>query len=130
MSKKHNKTVSLDKWAPIGLLAIAAATVVPLVSGPAAQDAPWYRYLFGAGAVWILVCRLFSRYNDSDDRLRRLRRIESWSAIFFCAATFFLFWPGATMRDWLAFTLAGAAIQIYTSLAIPARQKKIASGNK
>ena len=130
MNKKNNKARSLDKWAPIGLLAIAAATVVPLLSGPAAQTAVWYRYLFGAGALWLLICRLFSRYNDNDDRLKRLRRIESWSAIFFCAATFFLLWPDAAMRDWLAFTLAGAAIQIYTSLAIPARQKKIASGVK
>ena len=93
MSKKKNKTVTLEKWAPLGLLAIAAATVVPLLAGPTGNPGDWYRYLFGAGALWLLICRLFSRYSGSDDRLRRLTRIESWSAIFFCAAAFFLFWP-------------------------------------
>ena len=32
------------------------------------------------------------------------------------------------MRDWVAFTLAGAAIRCYTSIAIPNRQRRIADG--
>lgn len=40
-------------------------------------------------------------------RLRRLYRLETWCAIFFCVATFFMFYEKAGQMDWLAFTLAG-----------------------
>lgn len=109
---------------PVGLLMIALATVEPLILHPFAVGT-WYKYVYGIGAVMLLLCRLFSRNNAKDLRLRRLYRLESWSAIFFCVATFFMFYPSGTMRDWLAFTLAGAAIQIITSLMIPMRLRKL-----
>lgn len=116
--------------ATIGLLLIAIATAEPLILQPEAlqpgSPIVWYRYLYGAGAAVMLLSRLFTRSTDSDLRLRRLQRIESWSAIFFCVATFFLFYPQAKARDWLAFTLAGAAIMIFTSLMIPINRRKIA----
>lgn len=109
----------------IGFLMIAAAMVVPLVKGPY-YACTWFHYLYAAGAVISLVCQLFSPYKGKDVRLKRLYRIQSWSSIFFCVATFFLFWPGAAMRDWVAFTLAGAVIRCFTSIAIPRRQQKLA----
>lgn len=113
----------------LSLLLIAVATVYPLVIQPQAfspgSGIVWYKYLYGGGAVLMLVCRLFIRHADKDLRLRRLYRIENWSAIFFCVATFFMFYPEGKPRDWLAFTLAGAAIQIFTSLMIPLRQRKV-----
>lgn len=109
---------------PIGLLMIAFATLEPLMLHPFAAG-NWYMYVYGAGAVLLLLCRLFTQHSTNDLRLRRLYRLESWSAIFFCVATFFLFYPSGTMRDWLAFTLAGAAIQIITSVMIPLRQRKL-----
>lgn len=71
--------------------------------------------------------RLFTPYQGRDFRLKRLHRIESWIAIIFCVGAFFLFYNnGLQLRDWLAFTLAGAALQIFTSLAIPMREARLA----
>ena len=60
-------------------------------------------------------------------RVRRLSRIESWSAIFFCVAAFFVFYDQTSLRDWLAFTLAGGCIQAYTSIMIP---RALSKGDK
>ena len=110
----------------MALLLVLAATLVPFFM----QDTPWaqtaYPYVYSAGALMLLIIRLFTPFKGNDARLKRLHRIESWSAVFFCVAAFFLFYPGAALRDWLAFTLAGAIIQIFTSLAIPAREAKVA----
>ncbi len=112
----------------IGFLMIAAAMIVPLVQGPYSPD-QWFKYVYAAGAVIMLICSLLTPYKGKDLKLKRLYRIQSWSAIMFCAATFFLFWPDATLRDWIAFTLAGAVIRAYSNFAIVARQRKLASGD-
>lgn len=106
----------------VALIAIVVATLMPILKGgqvPFSQMAPWFRYLYTAGAVILVVCRLFSPYKGSVLRVKRLYRIETWSSIFFCVGAFFLFYNPDTTRDWLAFTLAGGAIQIYTSIMIP-----------
>ena len=103
----------------VGMLLVAAGTVMPLLMqncDPQFNDL--YKYIYGSGAVMLLVGRIFTPYKGSSIRLRRLYRIEGWSAIFFCVATFFMFYQVGS-RDWLAFTLAGGAIQIYTSIMIP-----------
>ncbi len=86
-----------------------------------------YKYIYSVGAVVLLIARLFTGYKGKNDRLRRLYRIEAWSAIFFCVSAFFMFY-GDAARDWLAFTLAGGAIQIYTSIMIPRVASKGDSG--
>lgn len=110
--------------APAGLLLVLLATIAPffLRDYTWAQDS--YPYVYSAGALIVLASRIISPAT-SDLRLRRLYRIEMWIGIIFCVAAFFLFYPGAMLRDWLAFTLAGACLQTYTSIAIPARQAKI-----
>lgn len=110
---------------PVGLLMIMGAMMMPFFMGPG-QPLGWYRWVYAAGALMVLVCRIMCRVRCNDPRLRRLYRIESWSAVFFCVAAAFMFYEPNQMRDWVAFTLAGAVIQIYTSLAIPARKKKVA----
>ncbi len=119
----------LPPLATLGFLMIAVAMVIPLVNGPE-YNGEWYKYLYAVGAVMMFVCSLMTPYRGKDNKLRRLYRIQSWGAIMFCAATFFLFWPGASMRDWIAFTLAGAVIRAYSNFAIVARQRKIAAGDK
>lgn len=52
-------------------------------------------------------------------RLRRLLRLEAWSALIFIVGAVFLFINTDVMRDWVAFTLAGGIIQVYTSIMIP-----------
>lgn len=86
-----------------------------------------YKYVYGGGALMLLIGRIFTTYKGDNLRLKRLYRIEGWSAIFFCVAVFFMFYEDASSRDWIAFTLAGGAIQIYTSIMIP---RTIAKGDK
>lgn len=97
-----------------GLLLIAVATLIPLLNG-AFPRSPLYKIIFTAGALICLAASLFDKVPASLPlRERRWHRIESWSSIFFCTAALFLWWPGSTPRDWLAFTLAGAIIRIIT----------------
>lgn len=105
----------------IGLIAIAAAMVIPLFTGPANTV---YKIIFSIGAGFTLIGRLFTRYDGpSDLRVRRLVRIQTWSALFFCAAAFFM-WYSASPTDWLAFTLAGALIQCYVSITLPRAMRR------
>lgn len=79
-----------------------------------------FRYVYAVGAGLTLLARLFQEAPPAgiNIRIKRLLRLESWSALMFCVAAFFAFYNQAQMRDWLAFTLAGAAIQIYCSIAL------------
>ena len=104
----------------VGMLLIVAGTVLPIWR----LDNNIYKYVYTVGAVMLLVSRLFNPYKGTDIRLKRLVRIESWSAIFFCVAAFFMFYDPTTARDWLAFTLAGGVIQVYTSIMIPRVEAK------
>ena len=106
-----------EAFAPLGLLLIAAATLIPLFTG-GFHNLATLRWLYGAGAAWMLICRLFSPYRGADMRMKRLVRMQSWSALFFVAATFFLFYPGSAPRDWIALTMAGAVVQIIASVLI------------
>ena len=101
----------------IGMLLVAAGTVMPLLMQGTGSDL--YKYVYGGGALMLLIGRIFTTYKGDNLRLKRLYRIEGWSAIFFCVAVFFMFYEDASSRDWIAFTLAGGAIQIYTSIMIP-----------
>jgi len=115
----------------IGLLLIAAGTLIPLLNGHDTlyRNMPdTFKYIYSAGAAVLLIARLFSTYKGKVLRLKRLRRIEIWRALFFCVAAFFLFYETDTTRNWLAFTLAGAAIQAYTSFMIPRTMRKAMNG--
>ena len=109
----------------IGMLLVAAGTVMPLLMQGTGSDL--YKYVYAGGALMLLIGRIFTTYKGDNLRLKRLYRIEGWSAIFFCVAVFFMFYEDASSRDWIAFTLAGGAIQIYTSIMIP---RTIAKGDK
>lgn len=104
----------------IGLLFIVIGTALPLfhVSGIVPG------ILYAAGAATVLIGRLFApKMKDASLRVRRLARLEIWVGIIFCAGAFFIFYSPDRM-DWLAFTLAAAAVQIYVSLAMPRAQAK------
>ena len=105
-----------------GLIIIAIAVALPFFQGP---DSMLYRYVFTVGAGLLVVGRIFTPYQGNVLRVKRLYRIQTWSAVFFCFAAFFMFYNLAS-RDWLAFTLAGAVLQAYASIAIPAAERKAA----
>lgn len=111
--------------ATVGLLTIAIGTLLPILSIKyGSQVAGWWKYVYAAGALCFLVGKLFSPYTGTNPRIKRLYRIESWSAVFFCVAAFFLFLGTDMMRDVWAFTLAGGALLIFTTIAIPRVIKK------
>ena len=111
--------------APMALLVIFLATLVPflLMDNEVAREV--FPYVYSAGAIALLLVRLFTPFKGTDLKLKGWHRIESWTAIIFCVAAFFLFYNPHQLRDWLAFTLAGAVLQAITSIAIPAREKKL-----
>ena len=108
-----------------GLLGVLTGAVLPIFFG---LDSDVYKYIFSAGAAVSLVGRLMSGYHGSNMTLRRLVRIEMWSSVFFCVAAFFMFYSPAG-RDWIAFTLAGGALMLYTSVRI-AREASKEKSNK
>ena len=115
----------------VGLIAVAVGTLLPILNAhsmPYDEMSPLFKYIFGVGAVAVLVARIFSTYKGKVLRLKRLYRIEMWSALFFCVATFFLFYEPDSTRNWIAFTLAGAVIQIYTSFMIPRTERRAYKG--
>ena len=99
----------------IGLLLVAAGIVMPMFG----IQQTVYRWVYAAGALISLAGRFGTQYDGPVLRLRRLTRIEMWASVFFCVSAFFMFYPGAAGNDWLAFTIAGGAILIYTSIMIP-----------
>jgi hypothetical protein len=115
---------NLSAWAVnIGLLLVAAGILLPILS----QD-PFnttFRWVYAVGAALTLIGRLIQpAYIGRNMRVKRLLRLESWSALLFCVAAFFSVYSAPMLRDWLAFTLAGGAVQAYTSIALPMAQRK------
>lgn len=107
-----------------GLLMIVAGVALPFIMMIGGWHSEAYKYIYAAGALMLFVSRVLSPYKGDSLRLKRLVRLESWSAIFFCVAAFFMFYPpGNNLRDVLAFTIAAAAIQCYCSIMINRKVK-------
>ena len=112
----------------VGMLLIAAGILLPMFQG---INGILYKILYCIGAPMLLVGRAFSQYKGKDMRLKRLYRIEVWAALFFCVGAVMMFYPpGNNLRDVLAFTLAGGGVQVFTSLMIPIRQRKLEQEEK
>jgi hypothetical protein len=120
MSEK--KSTGWQGWLiAIGLLLIVVGVLLPIIG----MRDDMFKWVYAAGALIGLVGRLFNKApEDVPMRVKRLLRIEAWSAIFFCVGAFFMFYPGSNTADWLAFTLAGGAVLIYTSIMIPLAMRK------
>lgn len=99
----------------IGLIMIAVSLIPPLDR----YHMSVMRWVYASGALMTLVARIMLPPVADNLRARRLQRINVWSSLFFVVGAVMLFWPGAGGQDWLAFTLAGAAITVYTSIITP-----------
>lgn len=129
MTSKSDKTAGLSArtWSMIvnvGLLLVVVGILLPMFG----VSQLTYRWIYAAGALISLLGRFGTQYGGPELRLRRLTRIEMWASVFFCVAAFFMFYPGAQGSDWLAFTIAGGAILIYTSIMIPRETSKSRRG--
>lgn len=98
----------------LGLLAIMVAAGLPLLR----MATTWFGWLYGAGALMLLCGRLLTPVPQGCGlRLRRLLRMEIWTALVFVAGAVFTFLHTGG-NDWLAFTMAGGVLTIYTSVMI------------
>ncbi len=111
----------------IGLLLIMAAAALPLLRLCTGQ----FGYIYAAGAAMLLVGRFLTLPAKTEAlRIRRLGRMEIWAALVFVAGAVFIFLPQGKGNDWLAFTLAGGVLTLYTSIMIPRERKKAMAKKK
>lgn len=119
----------MKKYAPliliVGLLTLTVGLLLPIMSNNIENMT--FRWVYAAGAALIMLSRFLTPAPPKSwpMRVRRLLRMEVWSSVLFCVAAGFAFYETTQIRDWLAFTLAGAALQIYTSIALTFAQRKI-----
>lgn len=94
----------------------------------------YFQYVYTFGAFLAVVVRILQRMLHRKDkslglRVRRLMNIEFWSALCYLVSAYFLIaYPYRS--DWLAFLMAGAVLQIYTSFMIPYQMKKDLAARK
>lgn len=121
-SNSRNSRSCTAIWLGVaGLLLIAVGTLLPLFR----VVSPMTRIIYSAGALILLASRIIRpSYKGKSLRVKRLMRIEFWSGVIFCVGAFFLWYPGAGPMDWLAFTIAGGMLEVYTSIMIPRTRAK------
>ena len=114
------------QWIAVaGLLLVFAATALPLLK----VSPGIYRWVYASGALLAIAGRACAKSPSADLRVRRLCRLELWAAIMFGAGAAFMFiYPWQT--DWMAFTLAGGAVEVYASLMLPRALRQAASKGK
>lgn len=122
--------------ASVGLLLVLFSMVAPFVQGFFGTSLMWARWVYAAGALVYTASRAVNVNASSDSmRLRRMRRMEFWAGVCFIAGAAFWFYKLqcyadlpvgilAVMNQTVAFTMAGAVIQIVASWLIAARMKK------
>lgn len=115
--ERYNKLLTWTITA--GMVFIVVGMLMPLLEYPISVS----RWIYCFGALVNLVGRIFVRYQGENIRVKRLYRLEFWAGVFFAVSGFFQFYSPET-SDWLAFTLAGGAILVYTSIMIPREIKK------
>lgn len=126
----------VEAAASAGLLLVLLAMVAPFAQGFLHTSLMWARWVYALGALIYISSRAVNVNARTDSmRLRRMRRMEFWAGVCFVAGAAFWFYKmqyftGLTvgiltvMRQTVAFTMAGAVIQIVASCLVSARMKK------
>ncbi|MBD5197189.1 MAG: hypothetical protein HDS89_07050 [Bacteroidales bacterium] len=123
----------------MGLLLVAVGLMAPFASLGSELMPVICRWVFAAGALIYTGARMVNVNEPKDStKLRRLRRMEMWAGFCFVLGGAFWFYNAhrfagigftlPVMRDTIAFTMAGAIIQVIASWMITARQKKESGG--
>ena len=135
-SRLEERRKYVELAAAAGLLLVLAAMMAPFIGGLAGYPLMWAKWVYAAGALVYTVARVIDVNAPGDSlRLRRLRRLEFWAGMCFIIGGAFWFYkeryymglfagPLAVMRQTVAFTMAGAVIQIVASWMIAHRMKK------
>lgn len=135
-AKLEQRRKYVEILASIGLLLVLLAMMAPFLAGVIGHSMMWAKWIYAAGAIVYTIARVVNVNAPHDSlRLRRLRRLEFWAGMCFIVGAAFWFYkvqyylgsiagPLAVMRQTVAFTMAGAVIQIVASWMIAARMKK------
>lgn len=135
-AKLEQRRKYVEISASVGLLLVLLAMMAPFLSGIVGHSMMWAKWVYAAGALVYTSARVVNVNAAHDSlRLRRLRRLEFWAGMCFIVGAAFWFYkvqyyfglvagPLAVMRQTVAFTMAGAVIQIVASWMIAARMKK------
>lgn len=139
--ERRRKYVELA--ASLGLVLVLLAMIAPFFGGLDLGASMQWRWVYAAGALIYTVARVIDVNAPGDSlRLRRLRRLEFWAGVCFIVGGAFWFYKLsyysavysagilAVMQQTVAFTMAGAVIQIVASWMISSRMKKEYSGSK
>ena len=127
MKKLDKKTVQRIQAVllALGMVMLVVSAAFPLL-GVWPEGMLLMRYIFAAGAATVLAVRITEVYEGKNLRVKRLHSLERVSAFLYCVSTFLLFFYGNRLGggDWIAFLLAGAIMQIYTSFMIQHEEEK------
>ena len=127
MKKLDKKTVQRIQGVllALGMVMLVVSAAFPLL-GVWPEGMLLMRYIFAAGAASVLAVRLTEVYEGKNLRVKRLHSLERVSAFLYCVSAFLLFYYGNRLGggDWIAFLLAGAIMQIYTSFMIQREEEK------
>lgn len=120
----------VEMAASAGLMLVLVAMMVPFFQMFPSWVASAAKWVYAVGALTYTVARVVN-VNAPDDplRLRRLRRLEFWAGMCFIVGGAFWFYklqyydgilvgPLAVMQQTVAFTMAGAVIQIVAGVMI------------
>lgn len=130
----------VEAAASCGLLLVLVAMAVPFFGKSLGVPLVWGKWVYAAGALLYTAARAVPvNAPGASLKLRRLRRMEFWAGMCFVVGGAFWFYqeqhfarlivgPLAILRQTVAFTMAGAVIQIVASWMIAAREKKEADG--
>lgn len=122
--------------ATLALLLVLIAMAVPFFGNFLGAPLVWGKWVYAAGALLYTAARVVNVNAPGESlKLRRLRRMEFWAGMCFIVGGAFWFYeeqhfaniivgPLAVLRQTVAFTMAGAVIQIVASWMIAFRQKK------
>lgn len=135
-AKLEQRRKYVEIVASVGLLLVLLAMMAPFLSGVIGHSIMWAKWVYASGAL-VYTCARVVDVNATGDslRLRRLRKLEFWAGMCFIVGAAFWFYkvqyysgfiagPLAVMRQTVAFTMAGAVIQIVASWMIAARVRK------
>ena len=132
--EKRRKYV--EAAASAGLILVLVAMALPFFSAFHGIAVVWAKWIYAAGALVYTIARVVNVNAPGDSlALRRLRRLEFWAGMCFIIGGAFWFYkeqyysgvmagPLAVMRQTVAFTVAGAVIQIVASWMIAFRMRK------
>lgn len=132
MLSKEKQAVAQNITLSVAMLLLLVTAAIPMfATGLSLTSLKMCKWLYALAAVLALAVRLTERYEGDNLRIRRLYRMAKVSAMLYVVSAFFVVYPLVSdaaaydNRDWIAFLMAGAVMQIYVTFAVEHEQKKL-----